>query len=397
MKESTAIFFPLYGTRAFGRESENIECMKALSACGYQIHAWGSYREKGGGQVGDKLLSLGYLKGLLPFGSHFSLEYFRTINGYWHRQVTRIVRCSLTLWKAEKQLRPKFIFLGGTMEYLYLFPYLTVSRSKVIFRPGDSPPLDSWFHRNVYRSLLHRADYIVPVSDFVLNQCVDLYPSTRSKAFVIHNCVPNDLENLSTSTDAMEQERADVLRILYVGQITKQKGIEMLVETLQMLPKSSFECVIVGGSSHTIELETLLKATTEINGLNVRWMGYQPDVAPFFGDTDIHIAPSIYEEPFGLVVIEAKKYAVPSIVFPSGGMKSLISHLENGLIVAEKSQIALKQALEQVLALKISGKLVGFSKNARLDYEMNYTFLKFQSKWAFLMDSLENHGNCPLG
>ena len=47
----------------------------------------------------------------------------------------------------------------------------------------------------------------------------------------------------------------------------------------------------------------------------------------------VHVCPSRWEEPYGLVAVEAKTVGIPSIIFPSGGLKELIEHGTNGYLV----------------------------------------------------------------
>lgn len=376
------ILVPFYGTQLFGREKENIECLKALHGLGFNIHAWGSDREVDGGDAGKRLDQLGFLKGLLPFGSHFSIRYFLKIRGYWRRQIWRIYSCSMTMNRRAKSIQPEFVFIGGTMEYLYLFPWLYFSKVKVIFRNGDGPIWDSWFHKLVYRSLLKRATYVVPVSQFIESESLRLHPNVKEKIHVILNCVPDDDASEAFN---IRKEQTGTLNAIYVGQITPQKGIEILIDAMTILAEEPIQCAIVGGNKHTRDYEARLEKLTKIKHLKIQWIGFDPNPLGRMEASDVHIAPSLYEEPFGLVVIEAKKAGIPSVVFPSGGMKELVSHEWDGMITKSKTPEELALTLRVMLYFKESGKLSTMGHNARLSYEENYSFPTFLLAWsAFL-------------
>ena len=67
------------------------------------------------------------------------------------------------------------------------------------------------------------------------------------------------------------------------------------------------------------------------------------------GNCELLVAPSIWEEPLGLVVMEAKQAGIPSIVFPSGGLPEMIEHGVDGYICADKTADALEEALRSYL------------------------------------------------
>jgi len=57
----------------------------------------------------------------------------------------------------------------------------------------------------------------------------------------------------------------------------------------------------------------------------------------------------MWEEPYGLVAVEAKSVGIPSIIFPSGGLKELIKHGANGWITKSKTADDLSDALQYYL------------------------------------------------
>jgi glycosyltransferase involved in cell wall biosynthesis len=271
------------------------------------------------------------------------------------------------------------------MEYLYLFPWLYFSKIKVIFRNGDGPIWDSWFQKLVYRSLLRRATYIVPVSQFVESASQRLYPRSKEKTQVIANCVPEDD---TSETMHLEKEQNYSLNAIYVGQISPQKGVEVLIHAMTMLTEEPIHCKIVGGSKYTLDYESRLQEQTARTKLKVQWIGFDPNPLKMMHQSDVHIAPSIYEEPFGLVVIEAKKAGIPSVIFPSGGMKELVSHEWDGMITKSKTPEELALTLRAMLHFKESGRLSIMGRNARLSYEENYSFPTFLLAWSSFLSRI---------
>jgi len=371
----------LYGTNLFGRERENIECFKAFKELGANVQVFSSNREVNGGEVGELLDALGLKVGGLDFGSHFSISYFRNIRGYWHRQIRRVFTCSIAMYRAERLMRPDFIFVGGTMEYLYLWPWLILTRTRIIYRVADGPIWSSKFHLFVYKRLLRLSHLVVCCSEFIAEECKKLIPSPdHQKVLVLPNCVPA----FPRSNSKPAIERSKNLRLIYVGQITPHKGIAVLLQSMKMLKNSPVELLVVGGSQFTSEYENELKLMAKDEGLKVTWVGRVPNPLPYYEAADLHVAPSTYEEPFGLVVVEAKSTGTPSIIFPSGGMKSLVRDGVDGWVCKAKTAEELSESIKLAL---IQHEALGAMGAAALDdYEEHYTFDAFLHGWNKILN-----------
>jgi len=375
----------LYGTELFGRERENIECYKTLQSLGWRVRVFGSYREPEGGAVGRELSRNGLMEGVLPFGSHFALSYFRNIKGYARRQVQRIQKCSKIVRKHIKTHQPDAIVLGSHTEFLYLWPALLRNRIPLIYRVGDGPIWDSRFHRFAMKLLLKRATLVAPVSHFIADECIRLLPSTADKTKVIWNIPPKF--DSSSEQGKSEFTHGDGLRIVYVGQMTEKKGIRILIESLgQIHGHFPFECRIVGGSQFSSDFEKDMHTLVESLGLSnhVTFTGRIPNPTPHYDWANLHVAPSLYEEPFGLVIVEAKRAGIPSIVFPRGGMPELVAHQENGLICDTADAKSLASALTQCT----QAPLDEWGENARQNQKETFSQRRFQDDWNQLLIKL---------
>lgn len=151
-----------------------------------------------------------------------------------------------------------------------------------------------------------------------------------------------------------EQEKV----LLYVGRFAPRKGIETLVRSCANLKQRGIEnlkLVIVGGStldrldgpeSKRIEelVETLeIQDQTHFAGrIDHDWLPW------YYSAADVCVIPSYYE-PFGLVAIEAIACGTPVVASKVGGLRFTIQPEETGLLVPPKDEIALADAIEQVL------------------------------------------------
>ena len=112
----------------------------------------------------------------------------------------------------------------------------------------------------------------------------------------------------------------------------------------------------MGGSQHTRQIETALKATTSATSskTSIQWFGYQSDPRPFYAAADWHIAPSICEEAFGNVVREAQSFATPSIVSPNGGLPETIEDGTSGLVLDSVTSKSIHDCIKHASQLNLA-------------------------------------------
>lgn len=115
-----------------------------------------------------------------------------------------------------------------------------------------------------------------------------------------------------------------IFTIGLVGQILPQKGHRVLLEAIAELPRDlPFALRIAGRGEGWFESE--LRERTEALGLaeRVTFLGFV-DQAILYDDLDLAVVPSLYEEPFGLVSIEAQAREIPVLVSDAGGLPETI-------------------------------------------------------------------------
>jgi glycosyltransferase involved in cell wall biosynthesis len=84
---------------------------------------------------------------------------------------------------------------------------------------------------------------------------------------------------------------------------------------------------------------------------HVRLLGHIEDVEGLLSTSDVHICPTVGEEPLGLVVMEAKRTGLPSIVFPSGGLLEMVEHGRDGYVCPDKTARSLTEAMSWYIRL----------------------------------------------
>jgi glycosyltransferase involved in cell wall biosynthesis len=135
--------------------------------------------------------------------------------------------------------------------------------------------------------------------------------------------------------------------LLYVGRLNAQKGIELLLQAVARARcRATLDVVGDGPDSES------LRALSSSLGIadRVVWRGTlpQPDLPPLYRSAAALVVPS-RDEGLGLVAVEALLCETPVIAFDSGGLRDIVQHEINGLLVKDFSAEALSFAIEQLL------------------------------------------------
>ncbi len=136
-------------------------------------------------------------------------------------------------------------------------------------------------------------------------------------------------------------------RLLFVGRLNAQKGIEHLLRALAEL-NTHAELDVVGEGPNREALERLAGELGVSN--RVRWLGQlsQPQLPAMYQQAAAVVVPSV-DEGLGLVAVEALLCEAPVVAFDSGGLRDVIQHEKTGLLVAPGDHLALARTLDDLL------------------------------------------------
>jgi len=123
-----------------------------------------------------------------------------------------------------------------------------------------------------------------------------------------------------------------ILRILFLGQLIRGKGADLMLKNLAGL-NIPFECTIAGDGKDRAMLEKMVKKLKL--AAKVRFTGFVSEPEKLWSACDIFFFPIRWQEPFGLVGLEAMAHGVPVVAFDLGGVREWLIDNENGFAVPE--------------------------------------------------------------
>ena len=235
-----------------------------------------------------------------------------------------------------------YTYLGGmTAKLLYGIPLVITVHSLEPLRPWKREQLGGGYDFSLWleKQALEMADAVVAVSAETKNDILSLFDIPEERITIIHNGI--DLKEYSATKNEALLERFGIDSqkpyILFVGRITRQKGIVHLVRAIRELDLG-FQIVLCAGAPDTPEIAEEMAvaiAAVQKERSGVIWistMVERQEVIALYSGASVFVCPSIYE-PFGIINLEAMACGVPVVASAVGGIKEVVVDGVTGFLV----------------------------------------------------------------
>jgi glycosyltransferase involved in cell wall biosynthesis len=182
-----------------------------------------------------------------------------------------------------------------------------------------------------------------------------------------------------------------VLRIGYLGRLAPSKGIEVLLDAV--LPLVPLRCQVLVAGVGAKQYEATLKSQYEPRG--VRFVG-RVDAIEFLAEIDVLVAPSLWSEPFGLVLCEAMSCGVPVVASAVGGIPEIVEHGRCGFLFRPGDRDALRNYLMQMIDdRQLHQKLSAYCRSKASTYDFGHTVNDYLRVYDDLQAGARRHvANC---
>jgi starch synthase len=233
--------------------------------------------------------------------------------------------------------------LGGHLaKLIHGIPHVATVHSLEPLRPWKAEQLGGGYALSSFceRTGLENADAIIGVSGAMRNDILRTYPAIDpGRVGVVHNGIDTDEFRPDPDTGFLGGFGIDaaVPSIVFVGRVTRQKGLTHLLHAATMLDRG-VQLVLCAGAPDTPELEAEILANVEslrAAGHRVTWierMVSRPELIQVLSHATVFVCPSVYE-PLGIVNLEAMACETAVVATRTGGIPEVVEDGVTGLLV----------------------------------------------------------------
>jgi alpha-maltose-1-phosphate synthase len=223
----------------------------------------------------------------------------------------------------------------------YGIPLVITVHSLEPLRPWKREQLAGGYDFSLWveKTALEMADAVIAVSGETKRDIERLFDVDPARVHVVYNGIDLDEYRKVDSTAALKRFGIDPAKpyLLFVGRITRQKGIIHLVRAIEFMERD-FQIVLCAGAPDTPEI------AQEMNGAVAKAKTKRPDLVwidemldrqstiELYAHAAVFCCPSIYE-PFGIINLEAMACETAVVASAVGGIKEVVVDGETGFLV----------------------------------------------------------------
>lgn len=314
MEQKKKILAVVGATYVFGAEKVALDTIDGLVDEGYDVHCMVS-----GWNDGD------FIKRLSEKGIKYTaikLGWFFISKIMWVLDsLINYPKAIIGFIKLKKKFKPDLVYIISFRQIIMLYPFFNKNIIYHLHNENSKRMIDRFFIRLIDNKILK----YIAVSNFIKKDIINCGINAQ-KVEVIYNgvSVPNII--------GQNRTQSDILKIGIIGQVIPRKGHSIAIEALRYVNEQNQNVKLVIVGSGDKNFETTLKEKIDEYQLSnsVEWRGFLKNIEDIYKDIDVVLAPTLDEEPFGLIAVEANMLGIPAIVSNKGGLSEIIENEVNG-------------------------------------------------------------------
>lgn len=242
---------------------------------------------------------------------------------------------SLSVFTVVNKLNIPTIFTAHDCSLLCVRANLMKSSGEICTHPAMACNIYNYMQNLLVRG---KINILTAASQFILNKLTanGLFRDVRAVKIPYGVELPNKIE----------RKNYDIIDILYVGQVSKVKGVHILIDAIKRIDSRNFRLHIVGAGS---EFEYMKKLANSDSRIDFRGFVSGEELAQSYQEANVVVVPSMCNEAFGIVNIEAFAYGTPVVVSDIGGLPELVEEGYNGYMFQPGDAAELSHILDGLI------------------------------------------------
>lgn len=225
--------------------------------------------------------------------------------------------------------------------------------------------LKRYFAKWIFQISMSKSDRILFVSEAGKKSYEKEFHIKQEKSGIVYNGVGMDKVKAGKNCVVNKPKEYN---ITYMGRLVSVKGVDLLIDAVAKLgEKYPIRLSIIGEGNMQEELQQ------QVSMLGIKskvtFYGKRTDVIPFLEKTDIFVYPSVWQEVFGIAVVEAMAFGKMCISNCVGGLPEIIDDGVNGFLTKETSSDGIAQAIERAIQSYQDGSFYTISQEAKKNAE----------------------------
>jgi len=242
------------------------------------------------------------------------------------------------------------------------------------------PKKGLWLRRYVLATSITRADKVVAISQSVKKSLISCFFIPEEKINVIYNGI-----NTSKFLPNEKKKISRPLELIYVGRLIEEKGVQVTLKGLANLSgKLDYHFKIVGDGEYRNELEQFARELDIMDKID--FLGSRRDIAELLRGSDVFVHMPVWEEGFGITIIEAMAAGLICVCADAGAIPEIIDDCKNGFLVEAGNGERLSENIKKIQSLS-DDVYMEIKRAARAKTE-KFTIEKFAERLDSLIEDL---------
>ncbi len=308
-------------------------------------------------------------------------------------EIYRVIRDNIRHWD--------IIWLPGPHPVAVLFAYICQRKRKPFFQVVRANLMEQVRHRNqgikmycavAMAAILEHVSQRLARKHLTFTVGKEMYKKYERKGGQVCQTAISLVSerNIEDPLRAKGFELHEPVRLLSVGRLDREKGLNFLIEAVEELIKEKRLNVVlqIVGKGFKVEEERRLRQEVKKRDLtrDIRFLGHTahgPELFRLYRESDIFILPSLSGEGFPQTLFEAMAYRIPIIATKVAGIPNVIEDGENGLLVEPASPSGICEAVQRIvgdpeLRRRLATNGVATVRNHTLEAERDRMIIKIQ-------------------